>query len=75
MTYALTFTYFSNIFVYNYQIIVILVMLGIYNFTCLSDNTQLLLRQFLGYTTCEVENSGFFGDSVVSCDVFLETVL
>ena len=24
---------------------------------------------------CEVEISGFFGDSVVSCDVFLETVL
>ena len=24
---------------------------------------------------CEVEISGFFGDSVVSCDVFLETML
>jgi hypothetical protein len=24
---------------------------------------------------CEVDISGFFGDSVVSCDVFLEAVL
>jgi hypothetical protein len=45
------------------------------NVMCSGHRTTLFKDKTFKKGNTEVENFGFFGDLVVSCDVFLETVL